>query len=122
MVKKCNKTPKKFTKQNHVPIDSNLLSCLTYDSYLPCPVPSGTTGHQPICIPSPIQYYLAWDSEFRCRARGCSARRMRCMPMRRAIGIAFACLVTSACAVAETLEENITQSTGVTPGNSEMPT
>jgi len=44
------------------------------------------------------------------------------MPMRRAIGIVFACLVTSACAVAETLEENISQSTGVTPGNSEMST
>ena len=44
------------------------------------------------------------------------------MPMRRAIGIAFACLVTSACAIAETSEENITQSTGVTPGNSETPT
>jgi len=44
------------------------------------------------------------------------------MPMRRTIGISFACLVTSACAIAETPEENITQSTGVTPGNSETPT
>jgi rare lipoprotein A len=44
------------------------------------------------------------------------------MPMRRTIGITFACLVTSAYAIAETPEENITQSTGVTPGNSEMPT
>jgi rare lipoprotein A len=44
------------------------------------------------------------------------------MPMRRAIGISLACLVTSACAIAETPEENITQSTGVTPGNSETPT
>ena len=44
------------------------------------------------------------------------------MPMRRTIGISFACLVTSACAIAETPEEQITQSTGVTPGNSETPT
>jgi rare lipoprotein A len=42
--------------------------------------------------------------------------------MRRTTGIAFACLMTSTCAIAETPEENITQSTGVTPGNSEMPT
>ena len=44
------------------------------------------------------------------------------MPMRRTTGIAFACLVTSACAIAGAPEENITQSTGVTPGNSETPT
>jgi hypothetical protein len=44
------------------------------------------------------------------------------MPMRRSIGISFACLVTSACAIAETPEENITQSTGVTPGPPETPT
>ena len=44
------------------------------------------------------------------------------MPMRRTIGISFACLVTSVCAIAETPEEQITQSTGVTPGNSETPT
>ena len=44
------------------------------------------------------------------------------MPMRRTIGISFACLVTSACAIAEAPEENITQSTGVTPGNAETPT
>jgi rare lipoprotein A len=42
--------------------------------------------------------------------------------MRRTTGIAFACLITSACAIAETPEENITQSTDVTPGNSETPT
>ena len=44
------------------------------------------------------------------------------MPMRRTIGIYFACLVTSACAIAETPEENVGQSTGVAPENSETPT
>ena len=44
------------------------------------------------------------------------------MPTRRTIGIALACLMTSASAIAQTPEENITQSTGVTPGNSEMST
>ena len=44
------------------------------------------------------------------------------LPMRRTIGISLVCLVTSACAIAETPEENITQSTGVSPGNSETPT
>jgi len=44
------------------------------------------------------------------------------MPMRRTIGISFACLVTSACAIAETSEGNVTQSTGVAPENSETPT
>ena len=44
------------------------------------------------------------------------------MPTRRTIGIALACLMTSASAIAQTPEENITQSTGVTPGNSETPT
>ena len=44
------------------------------------------------------------------------------MPMRRPIGLAFACLVTSACAIAETPEENLAQSTGVAPENSETPT
>jgi rare lipoprotein A len=34
----------------------------------------------------------------------------------------LACLMTSASAIAQTPEENITQSTGVTPGNSETPT
>jgi peptidoglycan lytic transglycosylase len=44
------------------------------------------------------------------------------MPMRRTIGISLACLVTSACAIAETPEETTTQSVAVTPGNVEMPT
>ena len=48
------------------------------------------------------------------------------MPMRRTIGISLACLVTSACAVAETSEESTTQyqgeSTNVNPGSAEMPT
>ena len=44
------------------------------------------------------------------------------MPMRRTMGISFACLVTSACAIAETPEENITRSTGVAPANAETPT
>ena len=43
------------------------------------------------------------------------------MPMRRTIGISFACLVTSACAIAETPEESTTQSASVAPGNAEMP-
>jgi len=45
--------------------------------------------------------------------------------MRRTIGISLACLVTSACAIAETPEESTTpypgDPTGVTPGNAEMP-
>jgi rare lipoprotein A (peptidoglycan hydrolase) len=44
------------------------------------------------------------------------------MRMRRTIGISFACLVTSACAIAERPEEGTTQSIGVTPGTAEMPT
>jgi rare lipoprotein A (peptidoglycan hydrolase) len=44
------------------------------------------------------------------------------MPMRRTIGISLACLVTSACAIAETPEESTTQSIGVTPENVETPT
>ena len=44
------------------------------------------------------------------------------MPTRRTIGIALACLMTSASAIAQTPEENITESTGVTRGNSETPT
>jgi hypothetical protein len=43
------------------------------------------------------------------------------MPMRRTIGISLACLVTSACAIAETPEESTTQSISVTPGNAEIP-
>ena len=43
------------------------------------------------------------------------------MPMRRAIGISLACLVTSACAMADTQEESTTQSVSVTPGNAEIP-
>jgi rare lipoprotein A (peptidoglycan hydrolase) len=43
------------------------------------------------------------------------------MPMRRAIGISFACLVTSACAIAETQEASTTQSVSVTQGNAEIP-
>jgi rare lipoprotein A len=42
--------------------------------------------------------------------------------MRRTIGIYFACLVTSACAIAETPEENVGQSTGVAPENAETAT
>jgi len=48
------------------------------------------------------------------------------MPMRRTIGISLACLVTSACAIAESPEERTThypgESTGVTPENAKMPT
>ena len=44
------------------------------------------------------------------------------MPMRRTIGISLACLVTSACAIAETPEESTTQSIGVAPENAETPT
>jgi rare lipoprotein A len=41
--------------------------------------------------------------------------------MRRALGISLMCLMTSACAIAETTEENANQSTIVAPGNTEMP-
>jgi rare lipoprotein A len=41
--------------------------------------------------------------------------------MRRTIGISFACLVTSACAIAEKPEESTTQSLGVTSGNAQIP-
>ena len=44
------------------------------------------------------------------------------MPMRRTMGISLACLVTSACAIAEMPEESTTQSIGVTPENAETPT
>ncbi len=48
------------------------------------------------------------------------------MPVRRAIGISFACLVTSACAIAETPEESATQypgkPIGAIPGIAEAPT
>ena len=40
--------------------------------------------------------------------------------MRRTIGISFACLVTSACAIAEVPEESATQSVDVTSGNTEI--
>ena len=43
------------------------------------------------------------------------------MPMRRTIGISFACLVTSACAIAEAPEESTTPSVAVTSGNPESP-
>jgi len=43
------------------------------------------------------------------------------MPTRRTIGISFACLVTSACAIAEKPEESTTQSIGVTSGNAQNP-
>jgi rare lipoprotein A len=43
------------------------------------------------------------------------------MPVRRAIGISLACLVTSACAIAETPEESTTPSISVTPGDAEIP-
>ena len=41
--------------------------------------------------------------------------------MRRTIGIPFACLVTSACGIAEKTEESTTQSIGVTAGNAQIP-
>jgi rare lipoprotein A len=41
--------------------------------------------------------------------------------MRRAIGISFACLVTSACAIAETPEEGTTASISVNRGDAEIP-
>ena len=44
------------------------------------------------------------------------------MPMRRTMGISLACLVTSACAIAETPEESTTQSISVTPENAETAT
>ena len=44
------------------------------------------------------------------------------MPMRRTMGISLACLVTSACAIAETPEESTPQSISVTPENAETAT
>ena len=47
------------------------------------------------------------------------------MQVRRTIGISFACLVTSACAISKTPEESTAQypdeTTGVSQGNAEMP-
>src|ERR1700731_4196524 len=47
------------------------------------------------------------------------------MLLRRTIGISLACLVTSACAIATESEESTARdpgdSTGVSPGNAEMP-
>ena len=44
------------------------------------------------------------------------------MPMRRTIGISLVCLVTSACAIAETPEESTTQSASIVPGSPDQPT
>jgi rare lipoprotein A len=54
------------------------------------------------------------------RAEGVLSKK-DAMPMRRAIGISLACLVTSACAITETQEASTTQSISVTPGNAEIP-
>ena len=43
------------------------------------------------------------------------------MPMRRTIGITFACLVTSACVIAETPEESTTQPASIVPGTPDQP-
>jgi len=47
------------------------------------------------------------------------------MPMLRAIGISFACLVTSACAISKTPEESASrypdEATGIPQGNTEVP-
>jgi peptidoglycan lytic transglycosylase len=47
------------------------------------------------------------------------------MPMRRTIGISFACLVTSACAISKTPEDSLShypdEATGVPQGNTAMP-
>ena len=43
------------------------------------------------------------------------------MPMRRTIGISLVCLVTSACAIAETPEESTTQSASIVPGSPDQP-
>jgi len=43
------------------------------------------------------------------------------MPVRRAIGISLACLVTSACATAEAPEESKNPSINATPENAEIP-
>jgi hypothetical protein len=48
------------------------------------------------------------------------------MPMRRTIGISLACLITSACAIAESPQESTTHypgdPAGVIPENAKMPT
>jgi rare lipoprotein A len=53
-------------------------------------------------------------------------RRYDAMPIRRAIGISFACLVTSACAIAKAPEKNVSNYPGeaarTAPGNSQIPT
>ena len=43
------------------------------------------------------------------------------MPMRRTIGITLVCLVTSACAIAETPEESTTQLASIVPGSPDPP-
>jgi rare lipoprotein A len=47
------------------------------------------------------------------------------MPMRRTIGISFACFVTSACAISKTPEDSLShypdEATGVPQGNTAMP-
>ena len=70
---------------------------------------------------------MAWDSEMCCLRQGDAQQGgYDAMPMRRTIGISLACLVTSACAIAEAPEENIShypgESAGATPGSAETPT
>ena len=70
---------------------------------------------------------MAWDSEMCCLRQGDAQQGgYDAMPMRRTIGISLACLVTSACAIAEAPEENATHypggSAGATPGSAETPT
>src|SRR5712691_4342293 len=67
---------------------------------------------------------IAWDSELLCPRQGDAQQEgYDAMPMRRTIGISLACLVTSACAIAETPVESRThypgEPTGVIPGNAE---
>src|SRR6516162_11240347 len=67
----------------------------------------GDTGTAPICISLLIQYYWHEAARFLCARQGNTQREgYDAMPMRRTIGISFACLVTSACATSKTPEES----------------
>jgi hypothetical protein len=107
---------------SHARVDSDVLGPLDLGSHLRC---SGSVWDNRVytdlhSLTHPI--LLAWESEICCSRRGDAQQEgYDAMPMRRTIGISLACLVTSACAIAETPEESTTQSIGVTPGNAEIP-
>ena len=75
----------------------------------------------PICTLSSIQFIGMAVGQLVLAPRGCEANGGDAMPMRRTIGISLVCLVTSACAIAETPEERTTQSSSAAPLSPEMP-